>query len=215
MTSIKVMVVDDHAMFGESLAHILSTKAGIDVVGIVQSGEEALKQVDNLRPNIVLMDIEMKNMDGIETTRLIKQKYPDTDVIVLTMHSEEEYMIDAIKAGAKGYILKNSSCASIVNAIKSVMRGEPAFDSNSSTKDVLKNIIELLHYKDTGKEAFLSQKELKILKLISEGCTNKAIGEELHISIHTVRNHITNIFSKLDCSNRTKAVREGQRRRLI
>ncbi|HBZ34871.1 MAG TPA: DNA-binding response regulator [Rikenellaceae bacterium] len=161
------------------------------------------------------MDIEMKNADGIEATRAIKKKYPNIDIIVLTMHSEEEYMIDAIRAGAKGYILKNSSCSSILNAIKSVMRGEPALDSASSTKDALKNIIELLHYKDTGKEAILSRKELEVLKLISEGCTNKAISEGLHISIHTARNHVANIFSKLNCSNRTKAVKEGQRRRLI
>jgi two-component system response regulator DegU len=214
MGPVKVLLVDDHVMFSESLAHLLSTKTGIDVVGVAESGEEALRKTKSLKPSIVLMDIEMKGLDGIETTRILRQTFPETEVIVVTMHPDEEYIVEAIKAGAKGYVLKHFSSSFILEAINSVAQGQHAFDPKSSA-DVLKSLGKLIGNKDEQGEGQLTAREVKILRLISDGHTNKDVSRQLNISVHTVRNHLTHIFSKLGCANRTKAVREAQKRRLI
>ncbi len=214
MQPCKVLIVDDHAMFGESLALLLSTKGGIEVVGVAKSGEEALAHLKRTIPDIVLMDVEMKDMDGIEITRRVRRLYPDVGVIVVTMHAEEEYIVEAIRAGAKGYVLKNFSSSFILEAIRAVQNGEHAFDPKSSA-EAIKAATKILGDDNTEKKYPVTKQEIRILKLISDGYVNKEISKELDISIHTVRNHIANIFSKLNCSTRTKAVREAQRLKLI
>jgi DNA-binding NarL/FixJ family response regulator len=134
MKKIRVLIVDDHEVFCESLAFLLSIRGEAEIVGTVTSGEEALKKVESLRPDVVLMDIEMKGLDGIEATRRLKERFPDVKVIMLTMHSEEQYIFEAIRAGAKGYVLKDYSCSSIIEAIRSVGRDEAFFDPSSSGK---------------------------------------------------------------------------------
>src|SRR5271157_2825986 len=186
MRPCKVLIIDDHAMFGESLALLLSTKGGIDVVGVAKSGEEALDRLKVTSPDIVLVDIEMKDMDGIE----------------------------AIRAGAKGYVLKNFSSSFILEAIRTVQNGEHAFDPKSSA-EAIKAATKILEHDNARQRALLTIQEVRILKLISDGYVNKEISRELGISIHTVRNHIANLFSKLNCSTRTKAVKEAQRQKLI
>jgi|SRR5271157_2160865 len=214
MRPCKVLIIDDHAMFGESLALLLSTKGGIDVVGVAKSGEEALDRLKVTSPDIVLVDIEMKDMDGIEVTRRIKRLYPDLGIIVVTMHAGEEYVVEAIRAGAKGYVLKNFSSSFILEAIRTVQNGEHAFDPKSSA-EAIKAATKILEHDNARQRALLTIQEVRILKLISDGYVNKEISRELGISIHTVRNHIANLFSKLNCSTRTKAVKEAQRQKLI
>ena len=214
MRPCKVLIIDDHAMFGESLALLLSTKGGIDVVGVAKSGEEALDRLKVTSPDIVLVDIEMKDMDGIEVTRRIKRLYPDLGIIVVTMHAGEEYVVEAIRAGAKGYVLKNFSSSFILEAIRTVQNGEHAFDPKSSA-EAIKAATKILEHDNAREKALLTIQEVRILKLISDGYVNKEISRELGISIHTVRNHIANLFSKLNCSTRTKAVKEAQRQKLI
>ena len=214
MQRCKVLIIDDHAMFGESLALLLSTKGEVEVVGVAKSGEEALARLEASRPDIVLMDIEMKGIDGIEATRRVRRLYPDIEVIVVTMHAEEEYIIEAIKAGAKGYVLKNFSSSFILDAIQAVRKGEHAFDPKSSAK-ALKSVAKIIRHGETEEKNPLTKQEVRILKLIAEGYVNKEISKALDISIHTVRNHIANFFVKLNCSNRTKAVKEAQRQKLI
>jgi DNA-binding NarL/FixJ family response regulator len=212
----KVLIVDDHEIFCESLALLLSMKQEVEVVGVANSGKEAIKKVDALKPSIVLMDIEMKDLDGIETMRRIREKYADINFIMLTMHSDEEYILEALEAGAKGYILKDFSSSQIFEAIKSVGHGKIYYDPDSSYK-----VIESLHNKCQRKrrlkedEHILSQREIEVLKFIAEGCSNKEISSKLFVSPHTIRNHITNIFDKLNCHSRTKAVIEAQRKNLI
>jgi DNA-binding NarL/FixJ family response regulator len=214
MKKIRVLIVDDHEVFCESLAFLLSIRGEAEIVGTVCSGEDALKKVESLRPDVVLMDIEMKGLDGIEATRRLKEKFPDVKVIMLTMHSEEQYIFEAIKAGAKGYVLKDYSCSSIIEAIRSVGRDEAFFDPSSSGK-VLTGLKAQFGETDRAHDAPLSRREIEILKLIAEGHINKEISKKLCISTHTVRNHIANIFSKIECNTRTRAINEAHRRNLI
>jgi two-component system response regulator DegU len=214
MKKVRVLIVDDHKVFGESLAFLLSIKGEAEIVGTVTTGEDALKKVENLRPDIVLMDIEMKGLDGIGATRRLKEKFPDVKVIMLTMHAEEEHILEAVKAGARGYVLKDYSCSSIIEAIRSVGRDEAFLDPRSSEK-VLRGLKTRLTHTDEASEVPLSRREIEILKLLAEGYMNKEISAKLYISVHTVRNHIANIFSKVKCNTRTRAISEAQRRNLI
>jgi DNA-binding NarL/FixJ family response regulator len=129
MEKIKVLIADDHEIFCESLALLISLKGEAEMVGVATSAEEAIEKVEYLRPDIVLMDIEMKKgLDGIDATRIIKERFPDIEVIIVTMHANEEYVLEAIKAGAKGYVMKDFSSSHILEAIKSVKNGKVFFD---------------------------------------------------------------------------------------
>lgn len=214
MKKVRVLIVDDHEVFCESLAFLLSIRGEAEIVGTATSGEEAVKKAERLKPDVVLMDIEMKGLDGIGATRALREKAPDVKVIILTMHSDEQYVFEAIKAGAKGYILKDYSSSSIIEAIRSVNRDEAFFDPRSSGK-VLSGLKTQFEDQDGEREVPLSRREIEILKLIAEGCINKEISKKLCISIHTVRNHIANIFSKIDCNTRTGAINEAHKRNLI
>ena len=214
MKKVRVLIVDDHEVFCESLAFLLSIRGEAEIVGTVTNGEDAIRKVESLRPDVVLMDIEMRGLDGIGATRKLKAKLPDVKVIMLTMHSEEQYIFEAIKAGAKGYVLKDYSSSSIVQAIKSVSRDEAFFDPRSSGK-VLGRLKTQFSDTDGAPNVPLSRREIEILKLIAEGFINKEISTKLSISVHTVRNHIANIFGKIECNTRTKAISEAYRRKLI
>lgn len=213
---VKVLIVDDHEMFCESLATLISMSGEVEVSGTANCGKEAIEKTELLKPDIVLMDVEMKDFDGIEAMRKIKEKFPDISFIMLTMHSDEEYVMEAIKAGAKGYVLKESSSSEVLEAIRTVSQGKNFFNSNSSHK-VIENLQHqyenMKRFKEEGN--VLSQRELEVLKLIAEGCTNKEINNKLFISPHTTRNHIANIFMKLNCHTRARAAIEGHKKGLI
>ena len=217
MEKVKVLIVDDHTVFCEALSSLLTIKGEVDVVGIASNAEDAFKKVKQLNPDVVLMDIELKDSDGIQTTRIIKEKHPNTEVIILTMHTDEQYLLEAIQAGAKGYILKDFPSSLLLEAIKYVAEGKSLFDPTSSSR-VLNELKFLLNKKRqlTGeKDSSLSKREVEILKLIAEGYTNKEIAQKLYLSEHTVRNHISNIFLKLNCNTRAKAVLEAFKKKLI
>jgi len=217
LEKVKVLIVDDHTVFCEALSSLLTIKGEVDVVGIASNAEDAFKKVKQLNPDVVLMDIELKDSDGIQTTRIIKEKHPDTEVIILTMHTDEQYLLEAIQAGAKGYILKDFPSSLLLEAIKYVAEGKSLFDPTSSSR-VLNELKFLLNKKRqlTGeKDSSLSKREVEILKLIAEGYTNKEIAQKLYLSEHTVRNHISNIFLKLNCNTRARAVLEAFKKKLI
>ena len=213
---IKVLIVDDHEVFCESLAALISMRDEVEVLGTANCGKEAIEKTGSLKPDIVLIDIKMKDLDGIETMRRVKEKFPDMQFIILTMYSDEEYVIEAIKAGAKGYVLKDSSSSEVLQAIWAVSKGKAFFDPNSSWK-----VIESIQgQKKSAKrteadESILSQREVEVLGLIAEGSSNREISEKLFISPHTTRNHIANIFAKFGCHTRTKAIIEGRKKALI
>jgi len=124
LEKVKVLIVDDHTVFCEALSSLLTIKGEVDVVGIASNAEDAFKKVKQLNPDVVLMDIELKDSDGIQTTRIIKEKHPNTEVIILTMHTDEQYLLEAIQAGAKGYILKDFPSSLLLEAIKYVAEGK-------------------------------------------------------------------------------------------
>lgn len=217
MEKVKVLIVDDHTVFCEALSSLLTIKGEVDVVGIASNAEDAFQKVKQLNPDVVLMDIELKDSDGIQTTRIIKEKHPNTEVIILTMHTDEQYLLEAIQAGAKGYILKDFPSSLLLEAIKYVAEGKSLFDPTSSSRvlNELKLFLNKKRQLTEEKDSSLSKREVEILKLIAEGYTNKEIAQKLYLSEHTVRNHISNIFLKLNCNTRAKAVLEAFKKKLI
>ncbi len=208
----KVIIIDDHEVFCESLALLLSMK-GIEVLGTINEGKMALEKLQHLKPDIadiVLMDIEMKDIDGIQLTKKIKNKFLNIEIIMLTMHCNEEYIVDAFKAGAKAYVLKDSPSFFLLRAIEAVSKGESFVDPKSTYK-----LMGGIDNRNKKLDEILTPREKEIVKFIYEGYTNKEISKKLNLSTHTIRNHIVNIFQKLNCSTRTKAVKEAQKRNLI
>ena len=216
MAEIRVLIVDDHAIFCESLASLLIVKGSIEIVGSASTGKEALQKLKELHPDIVLMDIEMKEIDGIRATQIIKEMYPEISVVILTMHSDEGYLFEAIKAGADGYVLKDFPSSFLLETIDRVSKGENVFDP-LSIKKIVERLRNLSKKKSTltDKEDFLTRREAAILKLVAEGNTNREIANTLFISEHTVRNHLANIFSKFKCGTRTRAISEATKRGFI
>lgn len=209
---LKVMVVDDHRLVREGLVSLLRLNPEIEVVGEASGGEEAVSRARALKPDVVLMDISMPGMNGITATRLIKRELPETKVIMLTMLDQEGYVYEAVKAGATGYLLKNSGLEELVKAIKEVHKGGASLHPEAQAQ-LLK---EYVYLAQSNRDTYgLSERELEILQLLGDGLSNKEISEKLFISIQTVKTHVTHIFEKLGVSDRTEAVATALRRGLI
>ena len=209
MDKIGVLIVDDHAVVRQGLHTLLELQEVIEVVGEAANGREAIDQTAELLPDVVLMDLVMPEIDGIEATRKIKAACPSTQVIVLTSFSDNEQVFPAIKAGALSYLLKNVSPGDLVRAVQAASRGEAQLDP-----EIAKKLMEEVSSgsKQQSSEA-LTERELGVLQLIAKGQSNRAIGEELVISEKTVKTHVGNILSKLYLADRTQAaifaLREG------
>ncbi|SCG83883.1 putative transcriptional regulatory protein yfiK [Proteiniborus sp. DW1] len=195
----KVLIVDDDALIRDSLKLLLSLESDIEVVGIASNGQQAFELCQKLRPDIVLMDIRMPIMDGVLGTKLIKEHFNDIKIIILTTFKDDEYIKEAVKNGAEGYILKNQSSDSIIDSLRTVYRGNTVLD-----KEVVNTLTlmlkDKLHKSKINYE--LGSRELEILQLISEGLSNKEIGAKL--SDGTVRNYISGLLEKLKLRDRTQ-----------
>ena len=209
MDKIGVLIVDDHAVVRQGLRSLLELQEEIEVVGEAANGLEAVDQTSRFLPDVVLMDLVMPEIDGIEATRRIRAVSPSTQVIVLTSFSEDEQVFSAIKAGALSYLLKNVSPADLIKAIQAAYRGEAQLHP-----EIAKKLMEELSVRakqSTSEE--LTQRELGVLRLIARGQSNREIGEQLVISEKTVKTHVSNILSKLHLADRTQAaiyaLREG------
>jgi two-component system response regulator DegU len=214
MNKTKVMIVDDHSMVREGLKQLLGVDGDIEVIAEASSGLECLQLMERFSPDIVFMDVKMPGISGIETTRLLCQKYPKVKVIMLTIYDDNQYVTEAIQAGAKGYVLKKISREELVNVICHVMKDE-AFLDPTITKgvfDQLKNGKKVLQKME---KAHLTQRELEILKGIVEGQTDRGIAESLFISEHTVRSHIKSLYRKLGVTSKAQAVAKAMRERII
>jgi DNA-binding NarL/FixJ family response regulator len=203
--TIKIFVVDDHPLFRYGLLSVLSEYPEFQVVGDAPSSVEALPRIVEIQPDIVIMDIFMPNSDGIKATALIKQKLPKTEVIILTISDNEEIFLNAIKAGAKGYLLKGVGVMEIVEAIKQVASGEATISPTMATR-LLEQVRD--NGKDNGKRGYyeLSLREKEVLRLTARGSSNKEIAANLFISDTTVKAHMRNILEKLRVKNRAEAV---------
>lgn len=217
MERIKVLIADDHRVVREGLAAILKTKENIVVVGEAQDGQEAVEKASSLMPDVILMDVSMPRMSGVEATRQIKRTFPHVGIIALTMYDEQQYIFDLVRAGATGYLLKDTDSAQIVAAIRAVYRGESLIHPSVASKILAE--FSLLAQKKGKKPSWvehdLSEREITVLKLVAEGKTNKEIANVLDLSEKTVKNHVRNIFHKLQVYDRTQAAILAIRKGLI
>ncbi len=212
---IKVLLVDDHNLVREGFAKMLELEPDMDVVGQAANGEEACTMVEELKPHVVLMDIRLPGFTGIEATKLIKEKFPSVEVIILSMYDEEEYISEAIRAGASSYVLKDISKDELVRAIRVVRSGESLIQPVLAKK-ILKGFANLVRDKEIAevKAAIggLSNRELQVLRLAAQGQANKQIAQTLTISEMTVKAYLRSIFTKLEVNGRTEAVAYAMRK---
>jgi DNA-binding NarL/FixJ family response regulator len=206
MGTIKIFIVDDHPLFRYGLMSVLGEYDEFQVVGDASNSGEALTKIEEIKPDVVIMDVFIPNNDGIKLTSLIKQKLPRTEIIILTISDSEDVFLNAIKAGAKGYLLKGVGIIEIVDAIKQVANGEATVSPSMATR-----LLE--QFRDNGKENNgkkmfneLSVREKEVLKLTAQGSSNKEIAANLFISDTTVKAHMRNILEKLRVKNRAEAV---------
>jgi NarL family two-component system response regulator LiaR len=207
---IRVLVVDDHAIIRKGVKAVLDLVPDIELVGEAENGKQAIKMDLDLQPDVILMDLMMPEMDGIASIREIKAQRPDAIILVLTNFAGEDMIFPAIKAGAMGYHLKDSSPEALEEAIRQVFRGEPSLHPL-----IAKKVLEELHAPPEGQETYetLTKRELEILSLIAQGLENRDIARQLVVSEATVRTHVSNILGKLHLASRTQAalyaLREG------
>jgi NarL family two-component system response regulator LiaR len=203
MASISVLIVDDHDVVRQGLQTFLDLVDDFDVVGQANNGVEAVAQTSRLGPDIVLMDLMMPEMDGIEATRQIGSLNPSTKVIVLSSFSDDNMVFSAIRAGAKGYLLKDISSAELADAIRAVHKGDPHLHPEIAKK-LMNQFVDLAGKTDTVSED-LTPREIEVLRLIAEGMNNSELAQALFISEKTVKTHVHNILSKLNLADRTQA----------
>lgn len=197
------MLVEDHKIVREGTRQLLEQNADFSVIGEAADGLEAVNLVETLSPDIIIMDVRLPNMNGIDATRLITHRHPQMKVIILSAYDDDSYIFPLFEAGASGYLLKNSSGAELAAAIRSVQQGETALSPHIGSK-----IIHRLGNKSENARTLcsLTQRELDVLKLAALGQPNKLIATRLEISVQTVQVHLRNIFSKLNVGNRSEAV---------
>jgi DNA-binding NarL/FixJ family response regulator len=198
---LRVIIADDDALIREGLKILLDMEKDIRVVGTASNGQEAFDMCRNEMPDLVLMDVRMPVMDGVLGTKLIKQHFRDIKVVILTTFKDDEYIREAIKSGAEGYILKNQPSDSIIESLRAVMKGNMVLE-----KEVAGALSSMLREENREKRERpdLTERELDILKLIGEGLSNKEIAGKLYLSEGTVRNYITSLLEKLDLRDRTQ-----------
>ena len=214
MGNIKVLLTDDHTIVRKGLCSILEGEAGIEVIGEAEDGREAIKLAKKLHPDIVVMDIAMSGLNGLEATRQIRNLYPEMKILILTMHANEEYILQALKSGASGYLVKKAAPSELVSAIKAVHQGN-SFLSPSISRTVIDEYIRRADEISEGDDAFekLTARETEVLQLIAEGRKTSEIAELLYISIKTVETHRTHIMNKLGIHSTAEltqyAIRKG------
>lgn len=215
MNAIRVLIADDHTLFRQGLSSLLQQQKGLQVVGEAVDGWEALAKARELQPHLVLLDVAMPRCNGLEATRLIKRELPDVNVIILTVSEKDEDLFAAVKAGAKGYLLKNAEFEELVRAIEAVAGGAAVVSPSMAVK--LLNEFAAVAAKDSlrtrAEGTALTERETEVLQLLAKGATNKEIANTLVIAENTVKTHLRNILDKLHLHNRIQAaayaVREG------
>jgi DNA-binding NarL/FixJ family response regulator len=213
MDAVSILIVDDHTLFRTGIRKMLEAEADMRVVGEAATGREAMKQARQLMPDVILMDVKMPDMDGIEATRRLCREMPHVGVIFCTMFEDDEFVFAGLQAGGRGYILKDADPETMLRAIRAVAHGESLLGSTIAQK-VMRQF-SALPDKQTALVDDLTPRELEVLTLIAEGLPNREIAQELTISEKTVKNHINNIFSKLHVYDRSQAMLYAIRQGLV
>lgn len=208
MRPLRLLLADDHPIVRDGLSAIAESQPDMEVVGEAADGEEAVELAEKLRPDIVLMDLRMPKMTGVEAIRRIREKLPGTHVLILTTYDNDESILEGLQAGAQGYLLKGSSRQELLSAIRASARGESPLQPAVAGK-----LLRRLQSRAMGTE--LSAREIDVLKLMSEGKRNREIADTLFLSEKTIKAHVSSILKKLNAEDRTEAVTIGLRRGLI
>ncbi len=215
--AIRVLVCDDHALFRRGLIMVLESEEGVAVVGEAEDGEAAIRRAEELVPDVVLMDVRMPRVGGIEATRAILESVPSAKVLMLTVSEEEDDLYDAVKAGASGYLLKEISIDEVGSAIRAVVSGQSLISPSMAAKLLTEftNLARKAEQRQSAPIPRLTDRELEVLRLVARGLTNREIAGELYISENTVKNHVRNILEKLHLHSRMEAVVYAVREKLL
>jgi two-component system, NarL family, response regulator DegU len=218
MKKTKIVIIDDHQLFREGVKRILDFEENFEVVAEGDDGKQAVELVEQYNPDVVIMDINMPDVNGVEATRKLIEAYPDTKVIILSIHDDESYVTHALKSGAVGYLLKEMDANTLIEAVKVVADGG-SYLHPKVTHNLVKEYRRLAnHGQAVGEQEgyqkvevrrplhLLTRRECEVLQLLADGKSNRAIGEELYISEKTVKNHVSNILQKMNVNDRTQAV---------
>ena len=208
MKPVRIVVVDDHVVLRDGLVSILDEQSDFEA--------GALETAQNLRPDLILMDYGLPDGTGLEATKEILKLYPETNIVILTVHEEDDLLFEAVRSGAIGYLLKYISANDLLENLRAISRGDAAI-SAAQTRRIMSEFARTTPARtaDQKETILLTDRELEVLRLIVKGATNKEIGAELHISIHTVKNHVHHILDKLEVSSRQEAVEVAVKRRLV
>lgn len=215
MAKIRVMLVDDHTLFRHGIFLLVSKEIGMEVVGEASNGGDAVDKANEVRPDIVLMDIGMPGLSAFDATRQIKKSRPDTKVLFLTMYDDEDYLVEAMDVGASGYVLKDSPSQQLVGAIRGVCRGESFLSPRMLSQLVDDFRGRLKSANRIPRSATLTSREREVLKMLAEGSSVKEIACDLNLSIKTVEAHKYNLMRKLDLHNRSQLVQYAIQKKII
>lgn len=210
MSPIRVLIADDHRLFRQGLRHVCQAAGGIEVVGEAENGREAVRLAQELKPDVVLMDIRMPDLDGVEATRQITAHDPTVRIVILTMYREDQYVFEAIKAGARGYLLKDADEQELVEAIHAVHRGEALINPALAAR--LLDEFRRLSQGEGAETEELTAGEMEVLRLVAQGADNKTVAERLALSERTVANRLSEIYRKLHVNSRVQAALVALRR---
>ena len=215
MTTVRVLLADDHGIVRRGLHYLLERSPGFEVIGEAGDGREAVRLAEELNPDVIVMDIAMPNLNGIDATAQIVRRRPETGVIILSMHSDETYLVRALSAGAKGYLLKDSAEADLIRAVQAVSQGRPFF-SPAIAQTLLEDYMRRLQQQNL-KDSYdlLTDREKEVLQLLAEGKSNKEVASLLSLSLYTVETHRSNLMQKLNLHSTAEIVLYAVRKKII
>jgi DNA-binding NarL/FixJ family response regulator len=212
--TIRVLIADDHKLFRQGLIGLMKTREDlVDVIGEAETGEEAIRLADELHPDVILMDIYMPQMDGLQAAKEIHSRFPKIAIVMLTSSERDGHLYEAVQAGVSGYLLKSLDANELFDLLSGVMNGETAMTRAMAGK-LLKAVANRMADEDKGEQA-LTERELFVLRLVASGASNQEIAQKLSISVNTVKSHLKNILDKLQVENRTQAATYALKHGLI
>jgi len=215
MNEIRVLLAEDHTIVRKGLRSLLDAEPGIEVIDEAEDGREAVQKAQQLRPDVVLMDITMPGLNGLEATRQIKKRFPEVKVLVLTVHAGEEYVLQVLRAGASGYLVKQTAPRELVSAIRAAYRGDSFLSPSISRKVVEEYVRQAEAMPEEDSYDKLSDREREVLQLIAEGHSNRGIAELLHVSVKTVETHRAHLMDKLGIRTTAELTRYAVRKGVI